>query len=65
MGCPGDMSTIRCTRSVPMRAFWANFSLSFPRNRLQWNKKIVLPCLDVIRDCAIIIRRGWGGGGGG
>ena len=48
MGCPGGMSTIRYTRSVFTRAFRANFSLSFHRKRLQWEKKIVVPCLDVI-----------------
>ena len=30
------------------RAFRANFSLSFPTKRLQWEKKIIVPCLDVI-----------------
>ena len=35
------------TRSVFTRAFRANFSLSFARKRLQW-EKIVVPCLDVI-----------------
>ena len=39
MGCPGGMSTIRYTRSVFTRAFRANFSLSFPRKRLQWEKR--------------------------
>ena len=34
--------------SICTRAFWANFSLSFPRKRLQWEKKIVVPCLDII-----------------
>ena len=28
--------------------FSAMFSLRFPRKRLQWEKKIVVPCLDVI-----------------
>ena len=49
MGCPGGMSTSQYTRSVCTRAFGAIFSLSFPRKRLQWEKKIVVPCLDVIR----------------
>ena len=48
MGCPGGTSTIRYTHLVFMRAFRANFSLSFPRKRLLWEKKIVVPCLDVI-----------------
>ena len=48
MGCPGRTSTIRYTYLVFMRAFRANFSLSFPRNRLLWERKIVVPCLDVI-----------------
>ena len=47
MGCPGRTSTIRYTY-VFMRAFRAHFSLSFPRKRLLWEKKIVVPCLDVI-----------------
>ena len=47
MGCPGGMSTIRYTRSVFTRAFWANFSLSFTRNDCNGKKKIVVPCLDV------------------
>ena len=34
--------------SICTRAFWANFSLSFPWKRLQWEEKIVVPCLDVI-----------------
>ena len=34
--------------SIYARAFRANFSLSFPRKRLLWEKKIVVPCLDVI-----------------
>ena len=48
MGCPGGMSTCQYTRSVFTRAFRAMFSLRFPRKRLQWEKKIVVPCLDVI-----------------
>ena len=48
MGCPGRTSTIRYTYLVFMRAFRANFFLSFPRKRLLWEKKIVVPCLDVI-----------------
>ena len=48
MGSPRGMSTSQYTRSVFTRAFRANFSLSFPRKRLQWEKKIVVPCLDVI-----------------
>ena len=36
------------TLSMCTRAFWTNFSLSFPWKRLQWEKKIVLPCLYVI-----------------
>ena len=32
---------------VVMRTFCVNFSLSFPTKRLQWEKKIVVPCLDV------------------
>ena len=48
MGCPGGMSTIWCTRSVFTRAFRANFSLRFPRKTMWWEKKIVVPCLDVI-----------------
>ena len=31
-----------------MHAFRANFSLSFPTKRLQWEKKMVVPCLDAI-----------------
>ena len=34
IGCLGCMSTIRYIRSVFTRAFWANFSFSFPRKRL-------------------------------
>ena len=45
MGCPRDMSTIQYTRSVYMRAL---FGPIFPRKRLLWEKKIVVPCLDVI-----------------
>ena len=48
MGSPRGMSTSQYTRSIFTRAFRANFSLSFPRKRLQWEKKIVVPCLDVI-----------------
>ena len=48
MGCLGGMSTIRYSRSVFTRAFRANFSLRFLRKRLQWEKKIVVPCLDVM-----------------
>ena len=39
MGCPGRTSTIRYTYLVFMRAFRANFFLSFPRKRLLWEKK--------------------------
>ena len=35
----GGMSTIRYTRSVFTRAFWANLSLSFPRNDCNGEKK--------------------------
>ena len=54
MGCPGGGGVGRAwARSdvlapVFTRAFRANFSLSSPRKRLQWEKKIVVPCLDVI-----------------
>ena len=33
-GCPGGMSMIRYTRSRFTHAFWANFSLRFPRKKL-------------------------------
>ena len=42
------MSTIRYTRSVFTYNFWANFSLHFPRKRLQWEKYVIVPCLHVI-----------------
>ena len=42
MGCPGG------TRSVFTRAFRANFSLKFPRKWSSWEKKLVVPCLNVI-----------------
>ena len=48
MRWPGGMSKIRYTRSVFTRALQASFSLSFPRKRLHWEKKIVVPCFDVI-----------------
>ena len=48
MGCSEGMSTIRYTSPVFTRGFRANFSLSFPRKRLYWQKKIVIPRLDVM-----------------
>ena len=48
MGRPGGMSTIRYTPSVFTGTFQANFSLRFPRKRLQWENKVIVPCLDVI-----------------
>ena len=44
MGCPGGHEHDPIySLSICTRAFWANFSLSFPRKRLQWEKKIVVP----------------------
>ena len=44
MGCPrGHEHDPIYSLSICTRAFWANFSLSFPRKRLQWEKKIVVP----------------------
>ena len=44
MGCPGGHGHDPIySLSICTRAFWANFSLSFPRKRLQWGKKIVVP----------------------
>ena len=42
------MSTIQYTPSVLTRAFRANFFLSSPTKRLQWEKMSVVPCLNVI-----------------
>ena len=39
MVCSGGISTIRYTRSVFTRPFPANFSLSFPRKRLWWERR--------------------------
>ena len=49
MGCPGghEHDPIYLL-SICTRAFWANFSLSFHWKRLQWEEKIVVPCLHVI-----------------
>ena len=46
-GCP-EGGGGRGRAPVFTRAFRENFSLSSPRKRLQWEKKIVVPCLDVI-----------------
>ena len=44
----GCMSTIRYTGSVFTRAFRANFFFRFLTKRFKWEKKIVVPCLEVI-----------------
>ena len=45
--------------SICTRAFWANFSLSFPWKRLQWEEKIVVPCLDVIMNAFFLRNIQW------
>ena len=49
MGCPGGMNTIWYTHSVYVRAlFGPIFLCNGIAMGLQWEKKIVVPCLDVI-----------------
>ena len=53
MGCPGGHEhDLIYSLSIRTRAFWANFSL-------QWEKKIVVSCLDVIMNTFFPINIQW------